>query len=135
VSQSAPAVAAADHSGTQLPATEMKRPESTDFEVKVFDAGADVIFKPSSYYWFSRFADFADILRYGHLSQSANVRHAGRTGDTDGFDPSEVLAEARRVALRAAMDAYEKNECCPKRLPLASDSPDADGRNYVQDFD
>jgi hypothetical protein len=52
----------------------MKRPESTDFEVKVFDAGADVIFKPtSSHYWFSRFADFADILRYGHLSQIANV--------------------------------------------------------------
>ena len=88
-----------------------KWPESTDFEVKLFDAGADVIFKPtSSYYWFSRFMDFADIVRYGHLSQSANVRHAGRTGDTDGFDPSEVLAEARRVALRAAMDAYEKNE-------------------------
>ena len=87
------------------------RPEPTDFEVKVFDAGADVIFKPtSSYYWFSRFADFADILRYGHLSQSANVRHAGPTGDTDGYDPSEVLAEARRVALRAAQDAYEKNE-------------------------
>ena len=87
-----------------------KRPESTDFEVKVFDPGADVIFKPtSSYYWFSRFADFADIVRYGHLSQSANVRHAGLTGDTDGYDPSEVLAEARRVALRAAMDAYEKN--------------------------
>ena len=88
-----------------------KRPESTDFEVKVFDAGTDVIFKPtSSYYWFSRFADFADIVRYGHLSQSANVRHAGPTGDTDGYDPSEVLAEARRVALRAAQDAYEKNE-------------------------
>ena len=88
-----------------------KRPESTDFEVKVFDAGADVIFKPtSSYYWFSRFADFADIVRYGHLSQSTNVRHTGLTGDTDGYDPNEVLAEARRVALRTAMDAYEKNE-------------------------
>ncbi len=88
-----------------------KRPESTDFEVKVFDAGADVIFKPtSSYYWFSRFADFADIVRYGHLSQSANVRHTGLTGDTDGYDPNEVLAEARRVGRRAAMDAYEKNE-------------------------
>ena len=88
-----------------------KRPESTNFEVKVFDAGADVIFKPtSSYYWFSRLADFGDILKHGHLSQSANVRHAGRTGDTDGYDPSEVLAEARRVALRAAQDTYEKNE-------------------------
>ena len=88
-----------------------KRPKSTDFEVKVFDAGADVIFKPtSSYYWFSRFADFADIVRYGHLSQSTNVRHTGLTGDTDGYDPNEVLAEARRVALRTAMDAYEKNE-------------------------
>ena len=103
--------AEADHSGTQLPTTEMKRPESTDFEVKVFDAGADVIFKPtSSYYWFSRLADFGDILKHGHLSQSANVRHAGRTGDTDGYDPSEVLAEARRVALRAAQDTYENNE-------------------------
>jgi hypothetical protein len=111
LSQLAPAIAAADHSGTQLPAAEMKRPESTDFEVRVFDAGADVIFKPtSSYYWFSRFADFADIVRYGHLSQSANVRHTGLTGDTDGYDPNEVLAEARRVALRAAQDAYEKNE-------------------------
>ena len=87
------------------------RPEPTDFEVKVFDVGADVIFKPtSSYYWFSRFADFADILRYGHLSQSANVRHTGWTGGTDGYDPSEVFAEARRVALRAAQDAYEKTE-------------------------
>jgi hypothetical protein len=87
------------------------RPEPTDFEVKVFDAGADVIFKPtSSYYWFSRFADFADILRYGHLSQSANVRHTGLTGDTDRYDPSEILAEARRVALRAAQDVYEKSE-------------------------
>jgi hypothetical protein len=85
-----------------------RRPESTNFEVKVFDAGADVIFKPtSSYYWFSRFADFADIVKYGHLSQSANVRHTGLTGDTHGY---EVLAEARRIALRAAMDAYEKNE-------------------------
>jgi hypothetical protein len=53
----------------------------------------------SSYYWFSRFADFADIVRYGHLLQSANVRHTGL-----------ILAEARRVALRAAQDAYEKNE-------------------------
>jgi hypothetical protein len=89
----------------------MKRPETTDFEVKVFDAGADVIFKPtSSYYWFSRLADFTDILKYGHLSESANVRHAGPTGDTDAYDPSEVLAEARRVALRAATDAYEKNK-------------------------
>jgi hypothetical protein len=49
-------------------------------------------------------------VKYGHLSQSANVRHTGLTGDTDGYDPSEVLAEARRVALRAAQDAYEKNE-------------------------
>ena len=89
----------------------MKRPESTDFEAKIFASGADVILKPtSSYYWFSRFADFVDILRYGHLSQSANVRHAGLTGDTDGYDPSEVFAEARRVALRAAQDTYEKNE-------------------------
>jgi hypothetical protein len=52
----------------------MKRPEPKDYEVKVFDAGADVIFKAtSSYYWFSRFADYADILRYGYLLQSANV--------------------------------------------------------------
>jgi hypothetical protein len=36
----------------------------------------------------------------GHLSQSANVRHAGPTGDTDGYDPSEAPAEAHRVALR-----------------------------------
>jgi hypothetical protein len=94
-----------------LSATPTKRSESTDFEVKVFGAGADVIFKPTrSYYWFSRFADFADIVRYGHLSQSANVRHTGLTGDTDGYDPSEVLAAARRVALRAAQDAYEKSE-------------------------
>ena len=94
-----------------LPATAMKRPESTDFEVKVFNAGADVMFKPtSSYYWFSRLADLADILRFGHLSQSANVRHAGSTGDTDGYDPSELLAEARRVGLRAAQDAYEKSD-------------------------
>jgi len=49
-------------------------------------------------------------VKYGHLSQSANVRHTGLTGDTAGYDPSEVLAEARRIALRAAMDAYEKNE-------------------------
>jgi len=88
----------------------MKRPQSTDFEVKVFDSGADVIFKPtSSYYWFSRLSEFADILKYGHLSQSANVRHAGPTGDTDGYDPHEVLADARRAALRVAQDAYEKN--------------------------
>jgi hypothetical protein len=46
-------------------------------------------------------------VKYGHLSQSANVRHTGLTGDTHGY---EVLAEARRIALRAAMDAYEKNE-------------------------
>jgi hypothetical protein len=86
----------------------MKLPESTDFEVKVFDSGADVIFKPtSSYYWFSRFADFADIVKYGHLSQSANIRHTGWSRDTDGYDPSEVLAEARRAGLRAAQDAYE----------------------------
>ena len=32
----------------------MKRPEATDFEVMGFDAGADVIFKPTfSYYGFS----------------------------------------------------------------------------------
>jgi hypothetical protein len=92
----------------------MKRPESADFEVKVFDAGADVIFRPtSSYYWFSRLADLADILRYGHLSESANVRHTGYTGDTDGYDPNEVLAQARRVGLRAAQDTYEKNERHP----------------------
>jgi hypothetical protein len=89
----------------------MKRPDVTDFEVKVFDAGADVIFKPtSSYYWFSRLVDVADILKFGNLSQRANVRHAGQTGDTNGYDPDEVLAEARRVALRAASDAYEKNQ-------------------------
>ena len=89
----------------------MKRPESTDFEVKIFDAGADVIFKPtSSYYWFSRLADFADIVRHGHLSQSANVRHTGWTGDTAGYDPGDVFAEARRIGLRAAKDVYEKAE-------------------------
>ena len=49
-------------------------------------------------------------MKYGHLSQSANVRHTGWTGDTDGYDPSEVHAEARRVGLRAAQDAYEKSE-------------------------
>lgn len=101
-------MAVQDHA---LSATAKKRPEATDFEVKVFDAGVDVVFKPtSSFYWFSRFADLGEILKYGHLSQNANVRHAGRTGDTDGYDPSDVLAEARRVGLRAAQDAYETKE-------------------------
>lgn len=57
---------------------------------------------------FSRLADSDDTARYGHLSLNANVRHSGRTGDTDDYDPSEVLAEARRLAVGAAKDAYEK---------------------------
>jgi hypothetical protein len=43
-----------------------------------------------------------DIARYEPLSTEAHVRHAGVTGDTVEYQPSDVLLMARRVALDAA---------------------------------
>jgi hypothetical protein len=60
--------------------------------------------------WTNNPLSVGGLACYLRLVGRINVRHAGWTGDTDGYDPSEVLAEARRVALRAAMDAYEESE-------------------------
>jgi hypothetical protein len=61
------------------------------------------VFLPTkSYYIFNRLADAKDIARYEPLSTEAHVRHAGVTGDTVEYQPSDVLLMARRVALDAA---------------------------------
>ena len=88
----------------------LKRPASTDFSVKVSDAGVEVTFHPTqSYYSFSRLADAEDIARHGHLSDDVRVRHGGATGDTAEYDSHEVLAEASRLASGAAAEAYSKS--------------------------
>jgi hypothetical protein len=63
-----------------------QQPTEPDFTVNRKDASVDVLFKPTnSHYSFQLLADLKDIAKYGPLSPSVNVRHAGPTGDTDSL--------------------------------------------------
>jgi hypothetical protein len=80
----------------------MKDPTESDFEIKVFEAGVEAIFKPTqSHYLFYRLADAEDIARLGPVSPKS-VRHAGPTGDTDAYLSDEVASMAHRLASEAA---------------------------------
>jgi hypothetical protein len=84
----------------------MKHPATSDFETNVTDAGVTVTFKPTnSVYSFYRLADSDDIARLGPVSLQ-NVRHAGRSGDTEDYFADEVLAMAQRVASEVAASAW-----------------------------
>jgi hypothetical protein len=88
---------------TQSP---MKHPATSDFETNVTEAGVTVTFKPTnSVYSFYRLADSDDIARLGPVSLQ-NVRHAGRSGDTEDYFADEVLAMAQRVASEVAASAW-----------------------------
>jgi hypothetical protein len=72
-----------------------------DFDVQVREGHVEVIFRPTqSYYSFGILVDPRDIARFGHLSQSHNVRHA-KTGDTGVYSASEVQGMAFRLASAA----------------------------------
>jgi hypothetical protein len=76
-------------------------PTESQFETAVTDGGVRVTFNPtSSIYTFYKLADPEDIRRYGPVSL-ANVRHAGRVGDTGDYASDEVQAVAHRLATQA----------------------------------
>jgi hypothetical protein len=83
----------------------MKQPTKDDFAVDVLEGGGGVkvLFKPTqSYYTFGRLADPKDIERFGPLSPTPSVRHAGHSGDTDGYRSDQVQAMAHSLASDAA---------------------------------
>jgi hypothetical protein len=80
----------------------MKRPERTDYEVVVVDAGVQVTFKPTrSIYKFYLLADADDRKRLGGVSPDGSVRHAGPTGDTGDYLEEDVHRLAWTLASEA----------------------------------
>ena len=85
----------------------MKRPERTDYEVVVVDAGVEVTFKPTkSIYKFYLLADPADRKRLGGVSPDGFVRHAGPTGDTGDYLEDDV----HRLAWTLASEAVKEKD-------------------------
>jgi hypothetical protein len=85
----------------------MKRPERTDYEVVVVDAGVEVTFKPTkSIYKFYLLADPADRKRLGGVSPDGFMRHAGPTGDTGDYLEEDV----RRLAWTLASEAVKAKQ-------------------------
>ena len=81
----------------------MKQPAETDFDAEVLAAGANVLFKPTrSHYTFFRLAENNRLARSAPLSRDARVRHAGPTGNTGEYDPTEVMEMAYQQACQAA---------------------------------
>ena len=79
----------------------IRRPVERDFEVVCQESTVEVTFKPtSSLYTFNVLVEQKDIARWGPLSLGYSVRHAGVTGDTGEYPPSEVVYMARRLAER-----------------------------------
>lgn len=84
----------------------MNQPTESDFEIAVTDGGVRVTFKPTnSVFSFYRLADTEDIARVGPTSL-ANVRHSGRSGDTEDYPADKVQAMAERLAVETAKTAW-----------------------------
>jgi hypothetical protein len=84
----------------------MKHPLSSDFDTAVSGAGVTVTFKPTnSIYSFYRLADGNDVARLGPVSLG-RVRHAGATGDTEGYPADEVQEMAQRIAVEVASSVW-----------------------------
>jgi hypothetical protein len=80
----------------------MKHPVRNDFDTALTESGVIVTFKPTNnIYSFYRLADGDDVARLGPVS-SERVRHAGASGDTEGYPPDEVEEMAQRIALEIA---------------------------------
>jgi hypothetical protein len=81
----------------------MKHPVRNDFDTAVTEAGVTVTFKPTnSMYSFYRLADSDDVARLGPVS----LGHAGASGDTEDYPPSEVQEMAQRIALEVAASVW-----------------------------
>jgi hypothetical protein len=88
----------------------MKHPVSSDFDTAVSEAGVTVTFKPTnSIYSFYRLADGNDVARLGPVSLG-RVRHAGATGDTEGYPADEVQEMAQRIAVEVASSVWAVQE-------------------------
>jgi hypothetical protein len=91
----------------------MKHPLESDFHVTVSDAGVTVTFKPTnSDYSFYRLAGSEDIARLGPVSLG-QIRHAGPSGDTEGYASDEVQRMAQRLASesgKAVWSVEDENE-------------------------
>ena len=85
-----------------------KKPEISDFEVKVLDGGVNVTFIPtSSYYWFDRLIRPQDMIqRLGPISTSATIRHMSWARDTGDYNPDDIAIMAYQLASDAAVQAY-----------------------------
>jgi hypothetical protein len=72
-----------------------RHPVESNFYVSVSDNEIEVTFAPTrSLYTFSRVTSGSDRALPDPL-----VHHLGRTGDTGNYEPTEVQAMARRIAL------------------------------------
>jgi hypothetical protein len=81
----------------------VKHPTESDFEVRIYEAAIEVVFKPtSSHFTYSRFIEHKDIAEFGPLSPDPRVRHARRSGNTGAYRSPEVRAMAFRLASEAA---------------------------------
>jgi hypothetical protein len=84
----------------------MKHPVRNDFDTAVSEAGVTVTFKPTnSIYSFYRLADSNDVARLGPVSLG-RVRHAGATGDAEGYPSDEVQEMAQRIAVEVASSVW-----------------------------
>jgi hypothetical protein len=87
--------------------SEMKRPQRSDFDVVVLEAGVKVTFKPTeTIYTFHLLAEPADRKRLGPVSPDGIVRHAGPTGDTGDYLEEDV----RRLAWTLATEAVKEKK-------------------------
>jgi hypothetical protein len=85
----------------------MKRPQRSDFDVVVLEAGVKVTFKPTeSIYTFYLLADPADRKRLGGVSPDGFVRHGGPTGETGDYLEDDV----RRLAWTLASEAVKEKK-------------------------
>jgi hypothetical protein len=76
----------------------MKQPRHTDFEIQHQDSNVIVIFQPTASRYSYSMLDKSEWGEHGKLSKSLNVRHAGRSGDTDEYSEAEVAKMAYRLA-------------------------------------
>jgi hypothetical protein len=97
-----------------------RHPIESNFYVNTSDTQIEVTFAPTrSLYSFSRATSENNTI----LSDPI-VHHLGRTGDTGDYEPTEVLAMARRVALATIKRLHLKQTViqlwpCERQVVLA----------------
>jgi hypothetical protein len=109
----------------------MKHPVRNDFDTAVSEAGVTVTFKPTnSIYSFYRLADSNNVARLGPVSLG-RMRHAGATGDTEGYPSDEVQEMAQRIAVEVASSVWRlqdeeeaDNLTTVRPLPVVGDEGD-----------